>query len=269
MSTSGDNPNTPDSPGEEQGFISHLVELRQRLVRSAIAVLVVMVALTPFMKEIYDLFAAPLTNTLPPGTKLLATSVVSPFLVPLKATLLVAFIIALPVVLYQAWAFVAPGLYKHEKRLALPIIVSSFLMFLAGVAFCYFVVFRLLFPVIYSFAPSSVNFAPDIEAYFSFALTMFFAFGLTFETPIVLVVLTRLGIVTVDKLRAIRPYFIVGAFIVAAIVTPPDVTSQLMLAIPLCVLFELGILISAFLDRLFPPMTRAAADAADAAEKTA
>jgi sec-independent protein translocase protein TatC len=267
MSTDNEGAKPDEGPSEEQGFLSHLIELRQRLMRSAIAVLVVMIALTPFMKQIYDLFAAPLTQTLPAGTKLLATSVVSPFLVPLKATLLVAFVIALPVVLYQIWAFVAPGLYKHEKRLALPIIVSSFLMFLAGVAFCYFVVFRLLFPVIYSFTPEAVNFAPDIEAYFSFALTMFFAFGLTFETPIVLIVLTRLGMVTVAKLRAIRPYFIVGAFIVAAVVTPPDVTSQLLLAVPLVLLFELGILISALLDKLFP--RAAAADAAEGAESTA
>jgi len=267
MSTDTEGAKPDEGPSEEQGFLSHLIELRQRLMRSAIAVLVVMIALTPFMKQIYDLFAAPLTQTLPAGTKLLATSVVSPFLVPLKATLLVAFVIALPVVLYQIWAFVAPGLYKHEKRLALPIIVSSFLMFLAGVAFCYFVVFRLLVPVIYSFTPEAVNFAPDIEAYFSFALTMFFAFGLTFETPIVLIVLTRLGMVTVAKLRAIRPYFIVGAFIVAAVVTPPDVTSQLLLAVPLVLLFELGILISALLDKLFP--RAAAADAAEGAESTA
>jgi sec-independent protein translocase protein TatC len=265
MSTDSNGQSSTDTPGEEQGFLSHLIELRQRLVKSAVAVLVVTVALMPFMKQIYDLFAAPITQTLPAGTKLLATSVVSPFLVPLKATLLVAFVIALPVVLYQAWAFVAPGLYKHEKRLALPIIVSSFMMFLAGVAFCYFVVFRLLFPVIYSFTPEAVNFAPDIEAYFSFVLTMFFAFGLTFETPIVIVVLTRLGMVTVEKLRSIRPYFVVGAFIVAAVVTPPDVTSQLMLAVPLVILFELGILVSALLDRLFPRVTREQADAAEKA----
>lgn len=250
---------TPETD-QEQSFLSHLIELRQRLVRAALSVLVVFLALTPFMKQIYDLLAAPLTATLPPGTKLLATSVVSPFLVPLKATLLVGFVIALPYVLYQAWAFVAPGLYRHEKRLAVPIIVSSVAMFLAGIAFCYFVVFRLLFPVINSFAPSSVSFAPDIDAYFSFVLGMFFAFGLTFETPIVLVVLTRLGIVSVDQLRGARPYFIVGAFIVAAIVTPPDVTSQLLLAVPLCLLFEIGLVVSMLLDRLFP---RATGDDAD------
>jgi len=248
-------PDSTEVPGQEQGFLSHLIELRQRLVKAAIAVLIVFLSLTPFMNRIYDLLAAPLTAILPEGTKLLATSVVSPFLVPLKATLLVGFVIALPFVLYQVWAFVAPGLYRHEKRLALPVIVSSFLMFLAGVAFCYFVVFRLLFPVIRSFAPSSVSFAPDIDAYFSFVLGMFVAFGLTFETPIVLVALTRLGIVSVAKLKSIRPYFIVGAFIIAAVVTPPDVTSQMMLALPLCLLFELGLLISSILDRLMPRET--------------
>jgi sec-independent protein translocase protein TatC len=258
-------PDSTQTPEPEQGFLSHLIELRQRLVKAAIAVLVIFLALTPFMNRIYDLLADPITATLPPGTKLLATSVVSPFLVPLKATLLVGFIIALPYVLYQAWAFVAPGLYRHEKRLAVPVIVSSFLMFLAGMAFCYFVVFRLLFPVISSFAPSSVSFAPDIDAYFSFVIGMFVAFGLTFETPIVLVALTRLGIVSVAKLRGIRPYFVVGAFIMAAVVTPPDVTSQLLLAVPLCLLFELGLLLSAILDRMFPRESDAEAEKASAA----
>lgn len=251
----------PNVPGQEQSFLSHLIELRQRLVRAALALVIVFVPLTFFMGQIYDLLAAPIMATLPENAKLIATNVISPFLVPLKATLLVAFVIALPVVLYQVWAFVAPGLYTHEKRLAVPIIASSFVMFLAGMAFCYFVVFRFVFKFIAGFAPASVNFAPDIEQYFSFALTMFFAFGLTFETPIVLIVLTRLGIVSVAKLRAIRPYFVVGAFIIAAVVTPPDVTSQLMLAIPLCVLFEIGIAVSALLDRIFPRGERAAAQA--------
>jgi sec-independent protein translocase protein TatC len=246
----------PNAPEQEQSFLSHLIELRQRLVRAALALVVVFIPLTFFMGQIYDLLAAPIMATLPEGTKLIATSVISPFLVPLKATLLVAFVIALPVILYQAWAFVAPGLYRHEKRLALPIIASSFVMFLVGMAFCYFIVFKFVFKFIAGFAPAAVAFAPDIEQYFSFALTMFFAFGLTFETPIVLIVLTRLGIVSVEKLRAIRPYFIVGAFIIAAVVTPPDVTSQLMLAIPLCILFEIGIVISALLDKFFPRGSR-------------
>lgn len=250
---------------QEQSFLSHLIELRQRIVRAALAVLIVMVALAPWMKEIYDILAVPMMVALPEGSKMIATGIVTPFLIPLKVTLLVAFVIALPYVLYQAWAFVAPGLYQHEKRLALPIVGSSFLMFLLGIAFCYFIVFRLLFPVILGFAPASINVAPDIEAYFGFVLTMFFAFGLTFETPIVVVVLTRLGIVPIEKLKAARPYFIVGAFIVAAIVTPPDVTSQLLLAIPLVILYELGIWASILLDRIAPRRTEEAAEASESA----
>ncbi len=242
----------PPAGEPEQSFLSHLIELRQRLVRATVAILLVMLGLIPWSKDIYNILAQPMLAALPNGANMIATGIVTPFLIPLKLTLMVALVLVLPYVLYQVWAFVAPGLYKHEKSLALPIVVSSYAMFLAGVAFCYFVVFRLLFPVILGFAPDSIKVSPDIEAYFGFALTMFLAFGLTFETPIVLVVMTRLGITSVAKLRAIRPYFIVGAFIVSAVVTPPDVTSQLMLALPLCVLYELGILISALLDRLFP-----------------
>lgn len=245
-----------DAPEQEQSFLSHLIELRQRLVRASVAILLVMVALAPWMKEIYDILAVPMMAALPAGSKMIATGIVTPFLIPLKVTLMVAFVIALPYVLYQVWAFVAPGLYQHEKRLALPIIGSSFLMFLVGIAFCYFVVFRLLFPVILGFAPESINVSPDIEAYFGFVLTMFFAFGLTFETPVVVVVLTRLGMVSIDRLKAARPYFIVGAFIVAAVVTPPDVTSQLLLALPLVILYELGIWLSALLDRIAPRRSR-------------
>jgi sec-independent protein translocase protein TatC len=245
-----------DAPEQEQSFLSHLIELRQRLVRAAIAVLLVMLALAPWMKEIYDILAVPMMAALPAGSKMIATGIVTPFLIPLKVTLMVAFVIALPYVLYQVWAFVAPGLYQHEKRLAMPIIASSFLMFLVGIAFCYFVVFRLLFPVILGFAPQSINVSPDIEAYFGFVLTMFFAFGLTFETPVVVVVLTRLGMVSVDKLKSARPYFIVGAFIVAAVVTPPDVTSQLLLAMPLVILYQLGIWLSVLLDRVAPRRSR-------------
>lgn len=234
----------------EQSFLSHLVELRQRLIRAILAVLLVMVALTPWTKEIYDLLAQPLIAALPKGSSMIATGIVTPFLVPLKLTLMVAFVGALPYVLYQVWAFVAPGLYKHEKRLVLPIVVTSFLMFLLGVAFCYFIVFRLLFPVILGFAPQSITLAPDIEAYFGFALTLFLAFGLTFETPIVLVVITHLGMTSVAQLRRIRPYFIVGAFVVAAIVTPPDVYSQFMLALPLWALYELGIVLAAMIGKM-------------------
>jgi len=167
--------------------------------------------------------------------------VVSPILVPLKVTLLAAFLIALPYVLYQAWAFVAPGLYAHEKRIALPLVIGSTLLFLVGVAYCYFVVFGLIFQAIHKFAPQAITPAPDIEAYLNFVITMFLAFGITFEIPLVQVVLVRAGAVTVDRLKDIRPYVIVGSFVVAAIVTPPDVLSQLLLAIPMCLLFEVGL----------------------------
>ncbi|MCU0940601.1 MAG: twin-arginine translocase subunit TatC [Burkholderiaceae bacterium] len=238
----------PDGDGSsgEQSFLSHLVELRQRLVRAALAIVIVFLALTPFMKQIFDLLSHPLMVALPAGTKLLATGVITPFMVPLKLTLFTAFIIALPYVLYQVWSFVAPGLYKHEKRLALPIIATSVLMFGLGMAYCYFVVFGFVFKFIAGFAPSSVAVAPDIEAYFGFVLSMFLAFGLTFEVPIIVVLLARFGIASVEKLKQARPYVIVGAFIVAAIFTPPDVLSQLLLAIPLCLLYELGLQIARF-----------------------
>ena len=243
---SAETPPANGEPGQEQSFLSHLIELRQRLVRSAIAVLAVFLALSPFMKEIFDILSEPMMAALPAGSKLLATGVITPFMVPLKVTLFSAFIIALPYVLWQVWAFVAPGLYKHEKKLAAPLIVSSVAMFAAGVAYCYFVVFKLIFRFIAGFAPISVNVSPDIEAYFGFVMGMFIAFGLTFEVPIVVVLLARFGIANVEKLKQIRPYVIVGAFIVAAIFTPPDVVSQLLLAIPLVVLYELGIFLARF-----------------------
>jgi sec-independent protein translocase protein TatC len=236
-------------PGQEQSFLSHLIELRQRLVRSAIAIVIVFLALSPFMKEIFDVLSEPMMAALPTGSKLLATGVITPFMVPLKVTLFSAFIIALPYVLWQVWAFVAPGLYRHEKKLAAPLIVSSVAMFAAGVAYCYFVVFKLIFRFIANFAPMSVTVSPDIEAYFSFVMGMFLAFGITFEVPIVVVLLARFGIANVEKLKQVRPYVIVGAFIVAAIFTPPDVVSQLLLAIPLVVLYELGILLARFVEK--------------------
>ncbi len=245
--SNGSDPATENAePGQEQSFLSHLIELRQRLVRSAIAILVVFLALSPFMKEIFDVLSEPMMAALPAGSKLLATGVITPFMVPLKVTLFSAFIIALPYVLWQAWAFVAPGLYKHERRLALPLIVSSVVMFAAGVAYCYFVVFKLIFRFIANFAPMSVSVSPDIEAYFGFVMGMFLAFGITFEVPIVVVLLARFGIADVAKLKHVRPYVIVGAFIVAAIFTPPDVVSQLLLAVPLVVLYELGIFLARF-----------------------
>src|SRR5437763_5906282 len=204
--------------GTEQPFVSHLVELRDRLIRASIAVLVCAAALFfyPGPSALYDLLAAPLVAHLPAGGTLIATNVISPFLVPMKITLLAAFLLALPVVLYQLWAFVAPGLYMHEKRLVLPLVISSTLLFFVGVAFCYFFVFGQVFRFIQSFAPKSITAAPDIEAYLSFVMTMFIAFGATFEVPVIVVVLARMGIVSLDKLKAFRSYFIVLAFIVPA-----------------------------------------------------
>ena len=235
-----------NDPGQEQSFLSHLIELRQRLVRAAVAVLIVFLALTPFMKQIFDLLSQPMMAALPAGSKLLATGVTTPFMVPLKVTLFAALLIALPYVLWQVWAFVAPGLYKHERKLAAPLIASSVVMFFMGMAYCYFVVFGFVFKFIAGFAPISVNVSPDIDAYFGFVLGMFLAFGLAFEMPIVVVLLVRFGIAGIDKLKQVRPYVIVGAFIVAAVFTPPDVLSQLLLAIPLCVLYELGIFLARF-----------------------
>ena len=229
--------------GTEQPFVAHLVELRDRLIKAFIAVAVAgaVLALWPGPGRLYDILAAPLTATLPQGATLIATSVISPFLVPLKILLMAAFMIALPVVLYQVWAFVAPGLYSHEKKLVMPLVVSSTLLFFVGVAFCYFFVFGQVFAFIQSFATKSITAAPDIEAYLSFVLTMFLAFGLAFEVPIVVIVLARMGVVSIEKLKAFRSYFIVLAFIIAAIVTPPDVVSQLALAVPMVILYEVGI----------------------------
>jgi len=229
--------------GTEQPFVAHLVELRDRLIKALVAVVVVagVLALWPGPGALYDLLAAPLTRSLPHGATLIATSVISPFIVPLKILFMAAFMIALPVVLYQVWAFVAPGLYSHEKKLVMPLVISSTVLFFAGVAFCYFFVFGQVFKFIQGFAPKSITAAPDIEAYLSFVLTMFLAFGMAFEVPVVVVVLARMGLVSVEKLRSFRSYFVVLAFIIAAVVTPPDVVSQLALAVPMILLYELGI----------------------------
>lgn len=249
--------------GTEQPFVAHLVELRNRLIKSLIAVGVVaaVLALYPGPGQLYDLLAAPLIANLPQGATMIATSVISPFMVPLKILMLAAFLIALPVVLYQVWAFVAPGLYSHEKKMVLPLVVSSTLLFFAGVAFCYFLVFGKVFAFIQGFAPKSITAAPDIEAYLGFVMTMFLAFGLAFEVPIAVVVLARIGVVSIEQLKSFRGYFIVLAFVVAAIVTPPDVVSQLALAIPMCLLYEVGI----WAARLFIKHTKAPEDEAEAA----
>lgn len=240
-----DSQKTPEDElaGTEQPFVQHLMELRDRLVKALVAVVLAaaVLFLFPGPGALYDLLAAPLVAHLPKGSTLIATSVISPFLVPLKILLMAAFLIALPVVLYQAWAFVAPGLYSYEKKLVLPLVISSTILFFAGVAFCYFFVFGQVFKFIQSFAPKSITAAPDIEAYLSFVLTMFLAFGMAFEVPIVVIVLARLGMVSIQKLKEFRGYFIVLAFIIAAVITPPDVVSQLALAVPMCLLYEAGI----------------------------
>jgi sec-independent protein translocase protein TatC len=246
---SSDSKKPDELAGTEAPFVSHLVELRDRLIRATIAVGVVFGALCfwPGPAGLYDLLAAPMVAHLPKGATLIATNVISPILVPLKITLMAAFMVALPVVLYQVWAFVAPGLYSHEKKMVLPLVVSSTILFIAGVAFCYFLVIPGMSKFIQAFAPASITAAPDIEQYFGFVLTLFLVFGIAFEVPIAVVVLARMGIVTIAQLRQWRGYFIVGSFVVAAVVTPPDVISQLALAIPMCILYELGIIAAQFL----------------------
>ena len=229
--------------GTEQPFVQHLVELRDRLIKIVLAIAVVAIGLAiyPGPGALYDIMAAPLVAHLPKGATLIATSVISPFLVPLKIMMMAAFLIALPVVLWQVWSFVAPGLYMHEKKLVLPLVISSTVLFFIGVLFCYYFVFGQVFKFIQSFAPKSITAAPDIEAYLGFVLSMFLAFGMAFEVPIVVIVLARMGMVTIQQLKDFRGYFVVLAFVIAAIVTPPDVVSQLALAIPMCLLYEVGI----------------------------
>lgn len=240
---SADDERPDELAGTEQPFVAHLVELRDRLIRATIAILICFGILMawPGSGALYDLLAAPLVSHLPRGATLIATNVISPILVPLKITLMSGFLIALPYVLYQVWAFVAPGLYSHEKKLVLPLVVSSTLLFFVGVGFCYFIVLPAMAQFIQNFAPTSITAAPDIEQYFGFVLTLFLVFGLAFEVPIVVVVLASMGIVSIEKLEAFRGYFIVVAFIIAAVVTPPDVISQLALAIPMCILYQMGI----------------------------
>ena len=232
---------------QQETFLAHLIELRDRLIRALLAIVIVFVCLMPWAGDIYDILAKPMMDTLPVGTNMIATGV------------MVAFVFALPWVLFQAWAFIAPGLYAHEKRLALPLVLGSTLLFLLGMAFCYFFVFGTVFKFIAEFAPKSIVPAPDIEQYLSFVMSMFIAFGVTFEVPVAVILMVKAGIVDVARLRESRPYVIVGAFVVAAIITPPDVVSQFMLAVPMCLLYELGIVLAGMLSR--PSPQEAAADA--------
>jgi len=245
-------PLDPQSPedGAQETFISHLVELRERIVKAGAGVLLIFLGLVYWAPDIFNLFSRPLIQALPKNGHMIVTDVTGSFFVPMKVTLLAAFLIALPWVLYQIWRFVAPGLYSHEKRMIMPLVVSTYILFLCGVAFAYFLVFPTVFKVMAHYnAPLGAEMSTDIDKYLSFAMTTFLAFGITFEVPVVVMVLVRFGIVSLDKLRQVRPYVVVGAFIIAAVVTPPDVMSQLLLAVPLWLLYELGLILAAIFIR--------------------
>jgi len=239
-------PRQDDSPVDngEQPFISHLVELRDRLLRIVLVVALVFLALVPFANTLFTALSGPLTAHLPEGSSMVAIEVASPFLTPFKLSLVLAVFIAMPFLLYQTWAFIAPGLYRHERRLVMPLMVSSTVLFYAGAAFAYFVVFPLVFKFLTSTAPAGVAVMTDISRYLDFVLTLFFAFGLAFEVPVLTVLLVWTGMATQDGLREKRPYIIVGAFVVGMLLTPPDIISQTLLAVPVLLLFELGIIFS-------------------------
>ena len=241
-------PTDDELAGTEQPFVQHLIELRDRLLYSAygIGAIFALLVFYPGPSALYDLLAMPLVKTLPAGSHMIAVGVVSPFLVPIKVSVLAAFGVALPWVLYQVWAFVAPGLYKHERRLVIPLVVASTLLFYTGAAVCYFFVFGQAFPAIQKMAPASVAVSPDIDAYLDFVITMFIAFGVAFEVPIAVVILARMRIVTVEQLKSFRAYFVVAAAAVAGLVTPPDPVSMLALLAPMVVLYECGIWAAAF-----------------------
>jgi sec-independent protein translocase protein TatC len=251
--------------GVPETFLSHLFELRDRLIKAVGALLFVFLCLVYWAPDIFHIFSRPLLDALPNGGKMIVTDVTGSFFVPMKVTMLVAFLGALPFIMYQIWSFIAPGLYKHERRLIIPIVTSSYILFIAGMAFAYLLVFPTVFQFMAHYnAPLGADMATDIDKYLSFAMTTFLAFGLTFEVPVVVVVLVKLNMVRIKKLKEIRPYIIVGAFVIAAIVTPPDVLSQLLLAIPLCILYELGIFIARFYEKKLDPADEAAEAAAEA-----
>ena len=231
-----------------ESFISHLIELRNRLLRIVVGFIVVFIGLFPFANKIYALLAAPMLAKLPAGGHMIATAVTTPFFVPMKVAMMAAFVISLPHTLYQIWAFVAPGLYENEKKLMIPVIVSSFVLFLTGMSFAYFAVFPVVFGFIVGSAPEGVAVMTDISQYLDFVMTLFMAFGLAFEVPIAVVLIARFGWVTVAQLKEARSYVIVGAFVIGAIFTPPDIISQCMLAVPLWLLYEAGILVAQFTD---------------------
>lgn len=233
----------------QETFISHLIELRDRLLRMVVGFLLVFICLFPFANKLYSLLAQPLLSRLPAGGHLIATAVTTPFFVPMKVAMLAAVVLALPYMLYQIWGFVAPGLYAHEKRLVLPLVVASTLLFLAGMAFAYFLVFPVVFGFIVGVAPEGVAVMTDIGNYLDFVITLFLAFGIAFEVPVVVVLLVRFGVVSIAMLQESRSYVIVGAFVIGAIFTPPDVVSQIMLAVPLWLLFEAGIVAARLMEK--------------------
>lgn len=228
----------------QQPLISHLMELRNGLLKAILSVLVIFVCLVYFANDIYAYISAPLNAHLPEGTSMIATGVTSSFFAPFKLTMMLSFFIAIPFVLHQVWSFIAPALYKHEKRLVMPMLFSSTLLFYAGIAFSYYIVFPVVFGFFTSVAPDGVTIATDIESYLDFVLKLFFAFGLAFEIPIAIILMCWGGVTTPDKLREKRPYVVVGAFVVGMLLTPPDIISQSMLAVPMLVLFECGIIVA-------------------------
>ncbi|AGI31657.2 TPA: twin-arginine translocase subunit TatC [Mannheimia haemolytica] len=231
---------------ESQPLITHLIELRNRLLRSFICVLLVFCGLVYWANDIYTLLATPLTDNLPDGATMIATNVATPFFTPIKLTIVVSVFLSVPFILYQIWAFVAPALYKQEKRLVYPLLVSSTLLFYCGVAFAYYVVFPLVFGFLTSTAPEGVTMATDISSYLDFVLTIFMAFGICFEVPVAIILLCWAGVTTPEDLKAKRPYIIVAAFVIGMLLTPPDIFSQTLLAIPMCLLFEVGVLFARF-----------------------
>lgn len=250
----------------EQTFISHLLELRNRLVRCSIAWVLVLIVLFPFANDLYTVLAQPLIAKLPKGSQLIATGVTATFFIPMKVALMTSFLVVLPFILYQVWSFIAPGLYAHEKRFAIPVVVTSTLLFFVGMAFAYFMVFPIVFGFLAGTTPASVAYMPDIGNYLDLVITLFIAFGITFEVPIVVVLLIKMNFVTPAKLREARGYVVVGAFVVGAVFTPPDVISQFMLAMPLWVLYELGIIIGSFVSKpapeeVYEPMSESDMDA--------
>jgi len=240
--------------GISESLVGHLIELRSRLLNSALALLLMFICLFPWAADMYSLLAQPMLAKLPQGGQMIATDVTTPFFVPLKVTMMAAFLIALPYMLYQIWRFVAPGLYAQEKRMVLPLVVASTLLFYSGMAFAYFAVFPVVFGFITASAPQGVAVMTDINKYLSFVIGMFMAFGIAFQVPVAVVLLARIGLVTVQKLRDIRSYVIVAAFVIGAIFTPPDVVSQFMLAIPLWLLYEAGIVVAAWMGKPYKPV---------------